>query len=121
MRSVNPFLLALVELGGSDLHIKAEGPPRVRIDGVLHALDTSALTPDETESMVTEVMREDQVEVFAKSNEADFAYQREGIGRFRVNAFRQRGHAGLVFRHVSIGAPTRRPNSVSDNPRSFWI
>ena len=106
MRSVNPFLLALVELGGSDLHIKAEGPPRVRIDGVLHALDAAALTAEETESMVAEVMRSDQVEVFSKSNEADFAYQREGIGRFRVNAFRQRGHAGLVFRHVSIGAPS---------------
>ena len=43
-------------------------------------------------------------EEFDETNEADFAYSMPGVGRFRVNAFRARGSAGLVFRRVSVGA-----------------
>ena len=102
--SIEPFLRALVECGGSDLHIKVGSPPRVRIDGKLRKLQTRDLTAADTAQMVTEVLREDLVEEFHKSNEADFAYALTGIGRFRVNAFRSRGSCGLVFRRVSVGA-----------------
>jgi twitching motility protein PilT len=54
--------------------------------------------------MVREVLRADLIEEFARHNEADFAVQLEGVGRFRANVFRQRGSAGLVFRRVSVGA-----------------
>jgi twitching motility protein PilT len=101
---VDPFLRALMECGGSDLHIKVGSPPRVRIDGRLRKLQAPVLTPDDTEHMVREVLRADLVEAFAVTNEADFAYSKDGLGRFRVNAFRQRGSVGLVFRRVAIGA-----------------
>lgn len=104
MRPVEPFLRALVEVGGSDLHLKAECAPRVRIDGKLRALATDPLTPQETEAIAQEMMRADLVEEFARTNEADFAFTVEGLGRFRVNAFRQRGHIGLVLRRVTVGA-----------------
>jgi twitching motility protein PilT len=102
--SVIPFLRALVDSGGSDLHCKVGSAPRVRVDGILRKLQVPDLTPDDTEHMVREVLRGDLIESFARSNEADFAYSIEGVGRFRVNIFRQRGSAGLVFRRVSIGA-----------------
>ena len=51
-----------------------------------------------------EVLRGDLIETFAKTNEADFAYGIDDVGRFRVNVFRQRGMAGLVFRRVAVGA-----------------
>ena len=102
--SVVPFLRALGEVGGSDLHCKVGSPPRVRIDGRLRKLQAPNLTPADTEHMVGEVLREDLVEEFAARNEADFAYSVPGLGRFRVNAFRSRGSAGLVFRRVSVGA-----------------
>jgi twitching motility protein PilT len=102
--SIEPFLRALVECGGSDLHCKVGSPPRVRIDGTLRRLQTRDLTAADTELMVTEVLREDLVEEFHASNEADFAYSLPGVGRFRVNAFRSRGSCGLVFRQVSVGA-----------------
>ena len=54
--------------------------------------------------MVREVLRDDLVQEFQHTNEADFAYSVRGVGRFRVNAFRARGAAGLVFRRVSVGA-----------------
>ncbi len=102
--SIEPFLRALVECGGSDLHCKVGSPPRVRIDGKLRKLQTRDLTAADTQQMVSEVLREDLVEEFHRTNEADFAYSMSGVGRFRVNAFRSRGSCGLVFRRVSVGA-----------------
>jgi twitching motility protein PilT len=102
--SIEPFLRALVECGGSDLHCKVGSPPRVRIDGKLRKLQTRDLTAADTEQMVNEVLREDLREEFHRTNEADFAYSLSGVGRFRVNAFRSRGSAGMVFRRVSVGA-----------------
>lgn len=103
---IDDFLASLVAVKGSDLHIKAGSPPRVRIDGTLHSIDYPELTPEDTEALVAEIIRSDQAKAFAETNEADFAYQKEGVGRFRVNALRQRGAAGMVFRHVSVGAPS---------------
>jgi twitching motility protein PilT len=102
--TIEPFLRALVESGGSDLHCKVGSPPRVRIDGRLRKLQTRDLTSSDTEAMVSEVLRPDLADDFRRKNEADFAYSLAGVGRFRVNAFRSRGSAGLVFRRVSIGA-----------------
>jgi twitching motility protein PilT len=79
-------------------------PPRIRVDGRLRRLEADVLTPKDTEHMVHEVLRSDLVDSFDRTNEADFAYAMEGVGRFRVNAFRQRGTAGLVFRAVAVGA-----------------
>ena len=103
-QSVVPYLKALSELMGSDLHCKVGSPPRVRIDGRLRKLQAPVLYPTDTEAMVAEVLREDPLEEFARTNEADFAYSLPGVGRFRVNAFRARGTAALVFRRVSVGA-----------------
>ena len=102
--SIQPFLRALVDCTGSDLHVKVGSPPRVRIDGRLRKLQTRDLTAADTEAMAAEVMRADLHEEFERTNEADFAYSVPGLGRFRVNAFRARGSAGLVFRRVSVGA-----------------
>lgn len=102
--SVLPFLRALIESGGSDLHCKVGSPPRIRVDGRLRRLEADVLTGKDTEHMVHEVLRSDLVAAFDATNEADFAYAMEGVGRFRVNAFRQRGTSGLVFRAVSVGA-----------------
>jgi twitching motility protein PilT len=103
-QSVVSFLRALGEVNGSDLHVKVGSPPRVRIDGRLRKLQAPTLSPADTEHMVAEVLRDDLVAEFASTNEADFAYSVPGLGRFRVNAFRSRGSAGMVFRRVSVGA-----------------
>ncbi len=76
----------------------------MRIDGRLRKLATRDLTAADTEAIVAEVLRPDLVEEFERTSEADFAYSLSGVGRFRVNAFRSRGAAGLVFRRVSVGA-----------------
>ena len=95
---------ALVAAKGSDLHLKVGSPPRMRVDGRLVVLDGPALTPEMADSLLKELIRPDLHEQFQRTNEADFAYSLPGVGRFRVNAFRQRGSVGLVLRRVQEGA-----------------
>src|SRR5512139_4113872 len=66
-QSVVPFLRALGEVGGSDLHCKVGSPPRVRIDGRLRKLQAPNLTADDTEHMVRQVLRSDLVEYFERT------------------------------------------------------
>ncbi len=103
-QELSAYLRALVALGGSDLHCKVGGPPRVRINGRLRRLDAPELTPELTEAMVASVLRSDLVEAFRRTHEADFGFSLAGVGRFRVNAYRARGSAGLVVRRVAQGA-----------------
>ena len=102
--AIEPYLRALVDTSGSDLHLKAGVVPRIRVDGTLHPLRSGPLTPADTERMLAEIIRRDLTDEFEQTGEADFALMIDGVGRFRVNAFRQRGDVGLVLRRVSIGA-----------------
>jgi twitching motility protein PilT len=102
--SMQDWLEALVSAKGSDLHLKVGSPPRMRVDGRLVPIGGPALTPETADTMLREVIRPDLYEQFQRTNEADFAYSLPGVGRFRVNAFRQRGSVGLVLRRVQEGA-----------------
>ena len=98
------WMEALVAAKGSDLHLKVGSPPRMRVDGNLVVLDGPTLTPEAAETLLRELIRPDLHERFQRTNEADFAYSLPGVGRFRVNAFRQRGSVGMVLRRVQEGA-----------------
>jgi twitching motility protein PilT len=98
---IEPFLRALVDNGGSDLHLKAGSPPLVRIRGQLIPLDTAPLTAADSQRIVLATMRtEEEREEFLVANEHDYALSMPGLGRFRANAFRARGSVGMVLRHV---------------------
>ncbi len=104
MESVDQYLQHLVDVGGSDLHLKAGGPAYVRIDGDLKPVSAlPPLSPTDTERFAHEMMADRSVKEFEERQEADFAYSLSGVGRFRINAFRQRGSAGLVCRRVLPG------------------
>jgi twitching motility protein PilT len=91
----------LVAVGGSDLHVKAGSGARVRLNGRLLAVaGESRPSAPELLELAQAIMQQRTWEQFQARSEADFAYSVEGVGRFRVNAFRQRGWVGLVFRHV---------------------
>ena len=105
MFEIDAALRQLVEAGGSDLHLKAGAPPLVRVNGALGPLPGEApLSAQDTERVVGEIVsNEEHRAEFAADGEADFAYAIEGVARFRVNAFRQRGTVSLVMRAI----PTR--------------
>jgi twitching motility protein PilT len=99
------YLHALAETDGSDLHVKVGSPPRVRVHGVLRKVEGEpVLTPADTDEMAKAIMRTDVWERFDRGSDADFAYSVPGVGRFRANAFRQRGSVALIFRRVRTSA-----------------
>ena len=106
-RSPQPFdltgaLTRVVELGGSDLCVKAGNRPLVRIDGELRWLDATArrLGPQDTIEVLHSVLPDARVQEFETLHEIDFAYSVPSLGRFRVNGYMQRGAVSMVFRLV---------------------
>jgi twitching motility protein PilT len=98
------FLVALCESQGSDLHIKAGSPPRLRVNGELHTLAEAELTPQDTAAMAEAVLEPHSQAIFEERHEVDCAYSVPGVGRFRVNVFLQRGSVAMVLRRV-VGEP----------------
>src|SRR6266568_7174022 len=101
---IDELLHIAAERMASALHVRAGGPPYLRIDGELVPLDLPTLHSPDVERMAFDLMTEDQVRAFKQSNEADFAYTLPGVARFRVNAFRQRSAVGIAIRRVLPGS-----------------
>ena len=107
MKDVDALLRLLADRGGSDLHLKAGSAPLIRVDGVLSRVEgESPLRPEDTEAVARHVMGDERWRDFAGRKDADLAYAIEGLARFRVNVFRQRGAVSLVMRLVRIGSPS---------------
>src|SRR2546422_901898 len=105
MADLEALLRYLSAVKGSDLHLKVGSPPRIRLEGRLEKTDAPPLTAQEMEELSGIVLRGDRLEMFKKTGEADCAYSLTGVGRFRVNAFRQRGSVAMVMRRVAVGSP----------------
>ena len=96
----------LLELNGSDLHLKAGTPPAARVRGLLTYLEGwETLRPADTEGFLKEIIPEDLLPEFKHDGEADFSYTVPTVGRFRVNAFKQRGSVSIVMRFIPFGVP----------------
>ncbi|MFL5843348.1 MAG: type IV pilus twitching motility protein PilT [Solirubrobacteraceae bacterium] len=105
---VQAALRHLVSAGGSDLHLKAGGPPLIRVNGELEPIPgAEVLAPADTEGAVTAMLTDPaRLEEFATEKEVDFSFAIEGVARFRVNAFHQRGHVSLVCRAIPVAIKT---------------
>lgn len=100
-KQLDGLLREMVKLEGSDLHMKVGSPPRVRCHGTLQALDGyEMLKPADTSEMCAAITPPHVLDRFENGGDVDFAYGIPGFGRFRVNAFRQRGSVAMVFRAV---------------------
>lgn len=100
-RDINSLLEIAVKRNASDMHIKVGSPPIIRIDGALTSLqDEPKITREDVQSMTAIVLKELQREQFEKNREIDMAYSVSGLGRFRCNAYYQRGTIGIVFRVI---------------------
>jgi len=98
--NINKLLEYSIDSGASDLHLSVGSVPMVRINGTMKPLDMDPLLEREMESIIPQVMDEDQIQVFQEKKEIDFSASLDGKGRFRVNFFNQvKGLAG-VFRTI---------------------
>jgi twitching motility protein PilT len=105
---VNRLLERVIELGGSDLHLKVASPAMARIDGELVPIDERLLTENDLETLVSLVteLTPAKREGFYTQGELDTAYMVDGVGRFRVNGYRQRGSISFAFRFIPKEIPS---------------
>jgi twitching motility protein PilT len=104
---INDLLGITVNKGASDLHLKAGSLPVLRINGELVPQEQATrITAEDIKELFAEVTTDEQRRAFADELEADFAYQANGIGRFRINICRQGGIVGLACRPVRTEIPT---------------
>jgi twitching motility protein PilT len=104
---LNDILKPAVKGNASDIHLKAGLPPLFRVDGALVPLkNTKRVTAEEVDRVLQAIMTPVQQSHFEQYHEVDLAYSIAGVGRFRVNAFRQRGTIGIVFRVIPFGVKT---------------
>jgi twitching motility protein PilT len=100
MRRIDVLLSRVVGMDGSDLHLVAGDPPRIRVNGDLRALEDETMTAEAVSDSLAEVMPEHARSVFERGDGVDFAYEVHGLSRFRVNVFRQINGLGAVFRAI---------------------
>ncbi|HEX9892228.1 MAG TPA: ATPase, T2SS/T4P/T4SS family, partial [Actinomycetota bacterium] len=101
------YLRYMVEAGASDLHLKVGLPPVVRVDGDLMHSPFQPLTPTDTEALAAELLTtERKRDDFEQRNECDTGFTMQGVGRFRVNVYRQRGEVSVAIRRVRSEIPT---------------
>ena len=103
---INDLLRLMVSRGGSDLFLTAEFPPAIKVDGKVTKVSPQPLTPQHTLALARSVMNDKQAAEFERTKECNFAISPGGVGRFRVNAFVQQGHVGLVMRVIPQIIPT---------------
>jgi twitching motility protein PilT len=94
----------LIASEGSDLHLKVPSPPMVRLNGDLEVIpNAEPLSPTDTLNAVQEMLQDpNKLAEFEAENEVDFSYSLEGLARFRVNAFYQRGSVSVVMRAIPV-------------------
>ncbi len=115
MVTVAELLKQAKQMGASDLHITVGTPPKVRINGKLTTLDFPRMMPPDTMAAVMEVMNDQQREVFEEKGEIDMSYAVPEMGRFRVNAFKQRGTAAMAIRLVGTTVPDAASLGIPDS------
>ena len=103
---INDLLRLLVARGGSDLFLTADFPPAIKVDGKLTKVSPQPLTSQHTMALARVIMNDKQAAEFERTKECNFAVAPTGIGRFRVNAFIQQGHVGMVLRVIPQSLPT---------------
>lgn len=100
MINLDDLLAEMVERNASDCFIKAGARPSFKIDGTIVQTEYEEMGPSDTEAIAHSLMDSDQQRFFHESPEMDLAHSVGGVGRFRVNVFRQRGTVGMVFRAI---------------------
>ena len=118
MLDIERILRQTRKIEASDLHLTVGVPPIMRVGGELATLDYPILTPDDTEEALKQIITPHAREQFDRNGECDFSITVPDCGRYRVNAFRQRGYAAMALRMVKTEIPSAEelgiPNSVME-------
>ena len=106
MVAIEELLEKLVAENGSDLHISSNLPPAMRVDGKLRRMDYPPLTPDEVENLLFPMLSNEQRRRLEQEWELDFSYGIEGLSRFSVNFYKDKGNYAAAFRTITSTVPS---------------
>ena len=115
MITIDELLMVAKEHDASDVHISVGVPPKMRVNGALVDMNYPRLFPEDTSAIIMPVLSEVQAEMLNKTGEIDFSYSIPKAGRYRVNAYKQRGTVSAAIRLVGTIIP--KPNELGI-PRS---
>ena len=125
---IEDLLKELMDRKGSDLHISNGLPPVIRLDGKLVRLDYEPLTSEGVEALLFPMMSNEQRRKLEQEWELDFSYGVEGIGRFRVNFYKDKGSYAAAFRTIATTAPQLEElgmppivTTIADKPRGLVL
>ncbi len=100
MVTMSELFITMHERGASDLHLTVGAPPMIRVDGDLIPMPFEKLNPEMCQTLIFSLMTDAQRQTFEETNELDFAFGIKGMGRLRMNAYRQRGVVGSAIRAI---------------------
>jgi twitching motility protein PilT len=102
MINIDTLLRVMFDKGASDLHLTVGVPPMLRIDGEMVPTEFEKLRPDDCQHIIYSILTDEQKERFERENELDISFGVEGIGRVRMNVFKQRGAVGAALRNIPM-------------------
>lgn len=108
------ILKQAIDSKASDLHITVASPPIMRVNGRLIRMNDQRLMPDDTKTLISQMMTPDQVRQFEDRGELDFSFSNPGLGRFRVNVYKQRGSYCMALRVVALKIPSMEVLKLPD-------
>lgn len=94
------------EKKASDIHISVGIPPVLRVNGELQILEGENLSPQDTKALVYETLEKGRIDELEKKGEVDTSFSSPGVGRYRVNAYKQRGSYGMALRIIPLEIPS---------------
>lgn len=102
---MTPYFRLMADKEASDMFFCTGTEPHIKIQGAIRPVGTKKLAPGDVKEMAYSMMSEDQAAEFEKTMEMNFAVPLQGVGRFRVNIFRQRGEYSIVIRFIQTKIP----------------
>ena len=115
MPSIEEILRTAKDAGASDVHLTVGIPPKIRVNGSLITMDYPRMLPADTLDVLISIMSEIQRERFEARGEYDMSFSIPNCGRYRVNAYKQRGSVALAFRLVGTQVPSPEELGVPDS------
>lgn len=100
MADIRSLLTMMLQQGASDMILTAGYKPYIKVNGVMHIAYAPSLAQGETATLALELLSPQQRQAFSEQKEANLAVSFDGIGRFRVNLYYQRGQISIAFRHI---------------------
>lgn len=115
MPTIEEMLKTAKDAGASDVHITVGVPPKMRVNGHLITMDYDRLLPDDTHALLDEIMNEQQKKRFEEQGEHDMSFSIPNMGRYRVNAFKQRGSVAIALRLVGTQVPSAEELGIPES------